>query len=314
MCSPGPEPIDRTTDPFTRGKVSTEVRIPRQYKTLLAAGCVAVALSGLAGAPAQASPETDALYNSAQRHFTSGDAGAGRADLRALIGMDPADAEALALQAIWSHFDSDLIGMNDAMSRLRAVDPGLAAGTDNVFRAIGAAVGTLPNPLPALIGPQTGIVVLGYGLLPDGALRPELVNRLTAAWVQAIAAPFSPIVVTGGNPQNGITEAEAMRNWLVGRGIPASRVHMDSRAGSTVQNALFGTELLRNIGADSAVLVTSPNHIRRAVADFIVAGTHVVGAMTSLEQLVSQLPPPVRSSQRGIYLDATRTFQLATAR
>src|SRR5690606_34546869 len=292
-----------------RGKVSTEVRFSRQGKTFLAAGCVAVALSGLAGAPAQASPETDQLYNSAQRHFTAGDPGAGRAELRRLIDMDPADAEALALQAIWSHYDNDLIAMHDAMNRLRAVNPAMAAGTDNVFRAIGAAVGTLPNPLPALIGPQTGIVVLGYGLLPDGALPPELVNRLTAAWIQAVAAPFSPIVVTGGNPQNGITEAEAMRDWLVGRGIPASRIHVENRAGSTVQNALFSTRLLRNVGADSAVVVTSPNHIRRAVADFIVAGTHVVGAMTSLEQLVSQLPPPARPAQRGIYLDATRTFQ-----
>ncbi|NEW36997.1 YdcF family protein, partial [Nocardia cyriacigeorgica] len=40
----------------------------------------------------------------------------------------------------------------------------------------------------------------------------------------------------------------------------------------------------------------------------------VVGATTSLEQLVSQLPPPTRQAQRGIYLDATRTFQLAGAR
>ncbi|WP_167355147.1 YdcF family protein, partial [Nocardia ignorata] len=173
---------------------------------------------------------------------------------------------------------------------------------------------TLPNPLPSLIGPQTGIVALGYGLLPDGALRPELENRLTAAWLQAIAAPFSPVVVTGGNPQNGISEAEAMRRWLIGRGLPADRIHVEDRAGSTVQNALFSTKLLRDLGANSAVVVTSPNHIRRAVADFIVAGTNVVGAMTSLEQLVSQLPPPDRGAQRGIYLDATRTFELDSSR
>ncbi|MFE9320075.1 hypothetical protein ACIHDR_04320 [Nocardia sp. NPDC052278] len=28
-------------------------------------------------------------------------------------------------------------------------------------------------------GPQTAIVVLGYGLLPDGEMRPELISRLT---------------------------------------------------------------------------------------------------------------------------------------
>ena len=115
----------------------------------------------------------------------------------------------------------------------------MAARTNDVLHAVTAAAATLPNPLPALVGPQTGIVVLGYGLLPDGALRPELENRLTAAWMQAIAAPFSPVIVTGGNPQNGISEAEAMRRWLTARGLPGDRIHVEDRAGSTVQNALF---------------------------------------------------------------------------
>ncbi|MFF3223782.1 YdcF family protein [Nocardia suismassiliense] len=289
------------------------MKISRHSKQLTAALFAAIILTGLAGVPAQAGV-TDDLYNSAQRNFTDGNDVAGRADLRALIGADPADADALSLQAIWSHYAGDLPALADAMARLNAVDPGKAAGTNHVLNAIGAAVGTLPNPLPALVGPQTGIVVLGYGLLPDGALRPELVNRLTAAWLQSIASPLSPIVVTGGNPQNGITEADAMAGWLIGHGVPPNRIHVEGRAGSTVQNALFSTKLLRDVGATSAVVVTSPNHIRRAVADFIVAGTTVVGATTSLEQLVSQLPPPARQSQRGIYLDATRTFELATSR
>ncbi|WP_228001201.1 YdcF family protein [Nocardia australiensis] len=290
------------------------MKISRHWKTTVATTFAIVTITGLVGGPAQAAPDPDALYNSAQRNFTDGNDDAGRSELRELIGADPTDAEALSLQAIWSHYAGDLPALTDAMARLSVVDPGMAAGTNNVIGAVTAAVGTLPNPLPAIVGPQTGIVVLGYGLLPDGALRPELVNRLTAAWLQAIASPFSPVVVTGGNPQNGITEAEAMRNWLVGKGLPANRISVESRAGSTVQNALFSTNMLRDLGANSAVVVTSPNHIRRAVADFIVAGTRVVGATTSLEQLASQLLPPAKQNQRGIYLDATRTFQLATAR
>ncbi|MFC4128716.1 YdcF family protein [Nocardia rhizosphaerae] len=288
--------------------------ISRHWKQAAAAVLAAVAITSAGAGPATAEADVTALYNSAQQHFTNGDDAAGRADLRALIDADPNDAEALALQAIWSHYAGDPAAVGAAMARLGALDAGMAAGTSNVLRAVTAAAATLPNPLPALIGPQTGIVVLGYGLLPDGALRPELENRLTAAWLQAIAAPLSPVIVTGGNPRNGISEAEAMRRWLVGRGLPNERIHVEDRAGSTVQNALFSSRLLRDVGAHSAVVVTSPNHIRRAVADFLVAGTNVVGAMTSLEQLVSQLPPPARAAQRGIYLDATRTFQLATAR
>ncbi|MEU4311917.1 YdcF family protein [Nocardia sp. NPDC024068] len=284
-----------------------------QYLVAVTAAA-SVSLAGLTGSPAHASPETDALYNTAQRHFTDGDSVAGRAALNDLIGRDPTDAEALSLQAIWSHYAGDIPAMNDAMGRLRAVDGGLAAGTDRVLHGVGAGIATLPNPLPALVGPQTGIVVFGFGLLPDGAPRPELVERLQAAWLQALASPFSPIVVSGNNPSNGITEAEAMRNWLVGKGIPANRVHVENRAGSTVQNALFSSQILHGLGMNSAVAVTSPNHIRRAVADLYVAGIPVVGATTSLNQLVSQLPPPSKQAQYSIYLDATRTFQLSTNR
>lgn len=241
-----------------------------EHWNYLAAPLLASAV--IAGAPlAHAEPDPAGLYNSAQRHFTDGDDNAGRADLRALLTADPDDTDALALQAIWSHYAGDPAAVHDALTRLGGIDAGMAAGTANVLAAVGAAVATLPNPLPALVGPQTGIVVLGYGLLPDGALRPELENRLTAAYLQALAAPFSPVIVTGGNPQNGVTEAAAMRNWLLARGLPADRVHAEEQAGSTVQNALFGTRLLRELGATSAVVVTSPNHIRRAVADFIVA-------------------------------------------
>nr|WP_232236202.1 YdcF family protein [Nocardia sp. BMG51109] len=255
-----------------------------------------------------------ALYNSAQSNFSNGNEAAGLGDLRQLLDDTPDDGQALALQAIWSDYAGDLVTREAALNRLGAIDGGMAQGTRNLLGAVTAAVGTLPNPLPALVGPQTGIAVLGYGLLPDGSLRPELVDRLTAAWLQAIAAPASPIVVTGGNPQNGVPEAVAMAGWLIGHGIPANRVLVEDRAGSTVQNALFSTRMLRDAGATSTVVVTSPNHIRRAVADFMVAGLPVVGAMTSTDQLVSQLPPPNRAAQRGIYLDATRTFLLPTSR
>ncbi|MEV6099753.1 YdcF family protein [Nocardia sp. NPDC051981] len=286
------------------------MQIARRFSIMLAAAAAAFTILG-SGA-AHANPA--ALYNSAQDNFTAGNEAAGLDDLRQLLSESPDDAQALALQAIWSDYTGDIITREVALNRLNGIDGRLADDTRTLFRAIGAAVGTLPNPIPAIAGPQTGIAVLGYGLLPDGSMRPELVNRMQAAWLQAIASPLSPILVTGGNPQNGITEAAAMQGWLIGHGIPAGRIVADHRAASTVQNALFGAQMLRDAGATSAIVVTSPNHIRRAVADFIVAGMPVIGATTSLEQLVSQLPPPARSSQRGIYLDTTRTLRIPAER
>ncbi len=136
------------------------------------------------------------------------------------------------------------------------------------------------GPLAQVHGPGTAIVVLGYGLLPDGSMRPELIARLRAGYVQALLAPGSPIIVTGGNPRNGVSEAVAMAEWLVRHGIPAERVHLDPAAVDTVQNAHHAARIMHEIGARDAVVVTSADHIDRAVASFLGAGVPVAAAVT----------------------------------
>lgn len=138
----------------------------------------------------------------------------------------------------------------------------------------------MSGPLVQVHGPGTAIVVLGYGLLPDGSMRPELVARLRAGYIQALLAPGSPIIVTGGNPRNGVSEAVAMADWLVRHGIPAERVHLDPAAVDTVQNAHHSARIMQEIGARDAVVVTSADHIDRAVASFIGAGVPVAAAVT----------------------------------
>ncbi|WP_245717595.1 YdcF family protein [Nocardia jejuensis] len=134
--------------------------------------------------------------------------------------------------------------------------------------------------LPALFSPATAIVVLGYGLEPDGEMRPELENRLYAGYVSALLSPESPVIVTGGNPQNGVTEASAMAQWLIDRGISAARVFAETQANSTVQNAAFSAQLMETIGARAAILITSADHIARALSNFRAAGIAVVATMT----------------------------------
>ncbi|MGY2030955.1 YdcF family protein [Nocardia gipuzkoensis] len=145
-----------------------------------------------------------------------------------------------------------------------------------------------PSPPPTVHGPVTAIVVLGYGLLPDGGMRPELIDRLHAGYLQALLAPLSPIIVTGGNARNGVTEARAMADWLIARGMPAARIHLEPEAGTTAQNAARSATLMRAIGARDAVVITSADHIDRAVGTFHDAGVHVVGTVTP-EQVPAQI-------------------------
>ncbi|MGZ8176291.1 YdcF family protein [Williamsia sp. SKLECPSW1] len=288
-------------------------RFVAALSAVLAISGVGALQAGLA-APATAAPATTTLFNSAQAKFTNGDVPGGLGDLGALLRVAPNDAQALALQAVWSDYTLDLITRQNALNRLGAVSPAMAGTVGRMFGAIGAGVGTIPNPLPGIIGPQTAIVVLGYGLLPDGSMRDELNARMQAAWLQAVAAPSSTIIVSGGAPHAGVTEAAAMRNWLISRGIPASRIVAEDRSGSTVQNAINSASVARSRGLGNAILVSSANHLRRAVADFTMAGLPVVGATTQFQGWLPELIPPLRPAQRGIYLDVTRTAGIPARR
>ncbi|WP_063014957.1 YdcF family protein [Nocardia kruczakiae] len=180
-----------------------------------------------------------------------------------------------------------------AVGALTAVAFPTAAAADPLTDAAGVieqlrAVGDPLPPLPAPHGPTTAIVVLGYGLLPDGGMRPELIARLQAALVQAMVSPASPIIVTGGNPRGGTTEADAMAGWLVGHGLAPERIHTESRASDTVENAVNSAEMMHALGAGDAVVVTSADHMPRAVADFVDAGVAVVGTVSPQD-----LPPVV---------------------
>lgn len=163
----------------------------------------------------------------------------------------------------------------------RLGEPTAGVTTDVMSMLNSVTTLTLPGlNLPAMFSPSTAIVVLGYGLETDGQMRPELINRLYAGYVSALLSPEAPVIVTGGNPQNGVTEAQAMADWLVQRGIEAKRIFSETQANSTVQNAAFSAKLMETIGAHAAILITSGDHIARALSNFRSAGIAVVATMT----------------------------------
>ena len=143
---------------------------------------------------------------------------------------------------------------------------------DQITTCTRAETLTTQAPVMLALNPlATNIVVLGAGLYPDGTMRPLLVSRLQAALQLAQRFPISPIIVSGGVPQSGVTEAQAMRQWLVANGIPALRITEENTSRSTVENARNTNEILEQRGAAGAVVVTSPDHLQRAMIDFRVA-------------------------------------------
>lgn len=128
---------------------------------------------------------------------------------------------------------------------------------------------TSDDPAMLTLNPfTTDIVILGAGLFPDGGIRPVLEERLRTGYRLAQAYPTARIIVTGGMPQNGRTEARAMGDWLRGAGISPLRITEEGNSTSTVQNARFTDRIFRDRGTTGAVVVTTGDHVKRAVLNF----------------------------------------------
>ncbi|TSD95270.1 YdcF family protein [Gordonia rubripertincta] len=250
------------------------------------------------------------LYNEAQSKFANGDVAGGLAALQKALTLAPADTDALALQAIWADQMGEASVSNAALGRLRVLNPLLATTARNVISGVATAAQIVPDTTPKPVSGRVAIVVLGFGLNANGKMAPELVNRVTAGKAQSEITTAAPIVVTGGVPKNGITEAAAMKNWLVENGVDTGRILTEDKSGSTVANAQNTSEILRAKGIRDIILVTSPNHIRRGAADFGATGLRVVGTLTTATDLDKYLTPLTKDQTRGIRLEATRAARI----
>jgi uncharacterized SAM-binding protein YcdF (DUF218 family) len=150
-----------------------------------------------------------------------------------------------------------------------------------VFGGFAPADSQAAPPAPAVKDfSKPAIVILGYGLNPNGTMRTILRRRVLTGLAVAQFFPQSPVIVTGGNPQNGRTEAEQMRNMLVLLGFPANRIIMEDKANSTVQNAAFSVPLAKEAGTSGIILVTSSTHQDRADGNFADSGGNLLATVS----------------------------------
>ncbi|AKP68473.1 transporter [Companilactobacillus ginsenosidimutans] len=124
-------------------------------------------------------------------------------------------------------------------------------------------------------------VVLGYALGKNGKMEKTMLDRLNLILKAAKKYPKSKIMVSGGVPQDGVTEASAMKKWLVKKGINKNRIVKEDLSTNTVENALFSIRDLNTKKATSATLITSSSHMRRAFLLFNMAEGIVQNSATT---------------------------------
>ncbi|WP_167100168.1 YdcF family protein [Mycobacterium sp. DL592] len=164
--------------------------------------------------------------------------------------------------------------------RLKAAAAALAVAAAVVLGGFSPAPAQAAPPTSAKDFSKPAIVVLGYGLNDDGSMRSVLRNRVFTGLAVAQFFPQSPIIVTGGNPRNGQTEAGQMRRMLLMFGFPDNRIIVEDKANSTVQNARFSVPLAEQAGTSGIILVTSSTHQGRADGDFVDAGGHLLSTVS----------------------------------
>lgn len=112
------------------------------------------------------------------------------------------------------------------------------------------------------------VIVLGCGIRGE-RVSVGLAKRLNKAYEYHLQNPDAVIIVSGGQgPQEDITEALAMQRYLCEKGIPESKIIMEGKSTSTIENFKFSHEIMKEMGLpdNEVVFVTNGYHVYRAAS------------------------------------------------
>jgi uncharacterized SAM-binding protein YcdF (DUF218 family) len=126
---------------------------------------------------------------------------------------------------------------------------------------------------------KRAIVVFGSTVHEDGSPSQSLENRLERTLIAAENQPNAVIIVSGGfahgRTGENQNEAEAMKRWLVDHEVDERRIVLEDRAGNTLENAQFSTDILKRIQKERQfkfrviTVVTGTAQMRRGLDEFV---------------------------------------------
>lgn len=109
------------------------------------------------------------------------------------------------------------------------------------------------------------IVGVGIGLRSDGSLS-NLSKAVAQKSVDLYKEKFSPkIIFSGGFLQNNTTEAEAMRDYAVKRGVALKDIIIETASVSTPTNVDETLNILKKNNLKSVLVVAQRIHARRVI-------------------------------------------------
>ena len=112
------------------------------------------------------------------------------------------------------------------------------------------------------------ILVLGNPAKADGSIAPIGKSRVLEG-IRLYRAGAAPrLLMTGGAVANRFVEGQVMRQFAISQGVPPADVLAEGESQNTIQNAYYSYKIMQAHDWHSALIVSSPTHLRRASVIF----------------------------------------------
>lgn len=137
------------------------------------------------------------------------------------------------------------------------------------------------------------IIVLGAGL--DGyKVGKTLQSRLDKALEYYKLNPNAKIIVSGGQGKDEmISEAVAMKRYLIENGVNENKIIKEDKATTTLENIKFSKDILKNRKDENAkvLIVTNEFHLTRAmiIANILGVENEGLASQTSMKTRINYL-------------------------
>lgn len=213
---------------------------------------------------------TDLMYSLGSAQILQQDIEGALTTYERMLNMDENHFEAQLMHAIYSNIEGNEEDYETGLERLDEIDSERAESyRENISAVEEIQELSLNTEVPAdLPDEDHAFVVLGYALSDEGEMEETLLERLKVAKEAAEENPDSKLIVTGGVPRQGITEADVMHEWLIDEGIDEDRIIKEDMATDTVENGLFSMHIAEEENIEDITMITSASHMRRALVIF----------------------------------------------
>ncbi len=134
------------------------------------------------------------------------------------------------------------------------------------------------------------IIVLGAGLRNGDQLSGTLQQRLDKA-IEIYNGKEVPIVVSGGQgPDELVSEASVMKDYLVQMGIDESDIYIEDKSTSTEENFAYSKVILDELFTDDYVVIFTTNNFHVFRASRYMKDAGLVGYGAGTDSIASLIP------------------------